>query len=112
MHDRRTGVTERIAFSSDGAYVPVPSFGADISSRGRYVIFAAAGALTPDDDNITFDIYVRDRKAATTELVSVPESGPHRNLPSMFSAISGRGRFVTFESSQPGLVPDDTNRWS
>ena len=112
VHDRQTGVTERIAFSSDGGYVPLPSFSADISSRGRYVVFAAAAALTPKDDNITYDIYVRDREAATTELVSVPESGPHRNLPSLFSAISGNGRFVTFESSQPGLVPGDTNRWN
>lgn len=112
VHDRQTGVTERIAFSSDGGYVPLPSFSADISSRGRYVVFAAAAALTPEDDNITYDIYVRDRETATTELVSVPESGPHRNLPSLFSAISGNGRFVTFESSQPGLVPGDTNRWN
>jgi Tol biopolymer transport system component len=92
--------------------VPVPSFAADVSASGRFVTFTAAAALAPGDENQTFDIYVRDREAGTTELVSAPSSGPHLEYPSMFPAISGNGRFVTFDSSQPGLVPNDTNAWN
>ena len=112
IHDRDTGVTERVAVDSNEDYVPVPSFAADLSASGRFVTFTAAAALAPGDENQTFDIYVRDREAGTTELLSAPSSGPHLEHPSMFSAISGNGRFVTFDSSQPGLVPNDTNAWN
>ena len=112
IHDRDTGVTERVAVDSNEDYVPVPSFAADLSASGRFVTFTAAAALAPGDENQTFDIYVRDREAGTTELLSAPSSGPHLEHPSMFPAISGNGRLVTFDSSQPGLVPNDTNAWN
>ena len=112
IHDRDSGVTERVAVDSNEDYVPVPSFAADVSASGRYVAFTAAAALSPGDENATFDVYVRDREAGTTDLVSAPASGPHLEMPSMFPAISGNGRYVTFDSSQPGLVPNDTNEWN
>jgi Tol biopolymer transport system component len=112
VHDRDTGVTERVAVDSNGNYVSAPSFAADVSASGRYVAFTAAAALAPGDENQTFDVYVRDRDAGTTDLVSAPASGPHLEMPSMFPAISGNGRYVTFDSSQPNLVPNDTNSWN
>jgi Tol biopolymer transport system component len=112
FHDRESGVTERVAVDSAEDYVPVPSFGADVSDSGRFVAFTAAAALDPDDGNETFDIYVRDRVAGTTEVLSVPASGPHRNVPSLFPSISSTGQYVAFDSSQRRLVDDDSNRWN
>jgi hypothetical protein len=46
-----------------------------VSDGGRYVAFQTHAKLDPADVNGNFlsDIYVRDRKKGTTELVSVPQ---------------------------------------
>src|SRR5439155_1055443 len=69
VHDRRTGVTERVSVASDdtqgnGASVvctPSPSVSAD----GRFVAFASqASNLVPGDTNGRVDLFVRDRCAS------------------------------------------------
>ncbi len=108
-------VTELVSIDQDsGDEGDFPSFpGADMSRDGRVVAFVNAGPIggSVNDDNGTPDVFVRDRDAETTELVSRPASGGLS-----FGAgadgkvsISGNGRFVAFASFNNDLVPGDTN---
>jgi Tol biopolymer transport system component len=85
---------------------PVVGSGASqlaISADGRYAAFLSEGA--PLDPGI----FVRDRIAGTTEMVSVNSDGEPGNWPSVRPAISADGRYVAFLSDSTNLVPNDTN---
>jgi hypothetical protein len=80
-----------------------------ISSDGRYVSFWS-GATNLVPGTMTFlDVYVRDRQAGTTTLVSVDSNGVEGDDLSFFNAISGDGHVVAFESTATNLVPNDVN---
>ena len=110
VYDRVTRSTERVSLSSAGEQGNGDSYGPAISADGRYVAFtSAASNLAAGDTNDELDIYVRDRVAHTTVLVS---SGPHGTLgdgPSVAPSIGGDGRLVAFESDADNLVEGDTN---
>ena len=59
----------------------------------------------PGDTNGDFDVFVRDRQAGTTELVSTALHGGSGNSSSYGPVISGDGRFVSFVSFAKNLVP-------
>jgi hypothetical protein len=81
-----------------------------MSSDGRFVAFeSAASDLVAGDVNGRVDIFVRDRLAGTTELVSVDSNGAQADGNSHFATISADGRFVAFHSLADNLVPGDTN---
>ena len=92
------------------------SFNPSISSDGGEVAFVSdATNLVPNDNNLEWDVFVRDRAAGTTERVSVASDGSETapNGPTGASypgadspVISGNGRFVTFFENRPlGSVP-------
>ncbi|MCC6765147.1 MAG: PD40 domain-containing protein [Deltaproteobacteria bacterium] len=107
-------VTVRVSLAGDGQESEDASQpDADISRDGALVAFVNDGPIggTANDENGTPDVFVRDRAAGATELVSRPASG---GLSSGFGAvgrvsISGDGRFVAFASYNNDLVPGDTN---
>jgi len=115
VHDRQTGITERVSLSSSGAQGNNFSGGhPDISADGRFVSFgASASNLVAGDTNATWDVFVRDRQLGTTERVSVSSTGAQGNGASQPSgqrnAITADGRFVAFESEATNLVSGDTN---
>ncbi|MHB1458707.1 MAG: TolB family protein, partial [Armatimonadota bacterium] len=113
VHDRIQGMTELISFSSSGMQGDRESGynGPSISADGRYVAFASrATNLIPGDVNDEVDIFVRDRVAGTTELVSVSSAGIHGNNESAYGVdISGDGRYIVFTSRASNLVTGDTN---
>src|SRR5262249_10601361 len=77
---------------------------------GRLVtFFSFADNLVPGDTNLSPDVFVHDRMTGETTRVSVASDGEQGNGASGFSAISGNGRFVVFQSSATNLVPGDTN---
>jgi Tol biopolymer transport system component len=67
--------------------------------------------LVIGDTNGMWDVFVRDRRMATTELVSIATSGmPSNGFSGLFGLrISPDGRFVAFESAASSLVTGDTN---
>ena len=90
-----------------------------VSPNGRFVVFAStAGDLTsdaqpspcPPGQECNVEIYLRDRAAGTTELVSRSAAGQPANLPSGAAAVSANGRYVAFASFATNLVAGDTNR--
>ncbi len=110
VHDRQTGVTERVSVSTAGAQGDGSSPGGDISADGRYVAFASyASNLVPDDTNGEEDIFVHDRQTGITERVSVSSAGEQGDSYSGWPSISADGRYVAFESYASNLVPGDTN---
>jgi len=110
VYDRVRRTTERVSLSSAGEPGDGDSYAPAISADGRYVAFTSAAAnLVAGDTNHELDVFVRDRVARTTVLVS---TGPHGELgdgPSVAPSISGDGRLVAFESDADDLVAGDTN---
>lgn len=106
-------VTERVSVSSDGAESigttsSNDSVNPDISDDGRYIIFSSAAInLVPGDTNAKTDIFVHDRVARSTELVSAGSDGTAGDDISADPAISSDGRYVTFQSAASNLVRDD-----
>ena len=112
VHDRLTGATERVSLSSSGAQGDEHSYIPCISADGRFVVlFSLATNLVPADTNDTGDVFLHDRQTGTTERVSVATNGAQGNSLSSGSttSVSVDGRFVTFDSAAPNLVPGDTN---
>lgn len=78
-----------------------------ISGNGRFVAFVTSAAVVPADTNGKKDVYVRDRWAAVTELVSVTDSEQPVTGDSALPSLSDDGRYVTFETNAANLVPGD-----
>jgi Tol biopolymer transport system component len=118
VHDRQSGITERVSVASGGAqgngssYSPsVPAISAD----GRTIAFVSyASDLVGGDANGAADVFVRDRQSGTTGRVSVDSGGAQGNGSSGYfgCAISADGRFVAFASDASNLVSGDSNAHS
>jgi archaellum component FlaF (FlaF/FlaG flagellin family) len=112
VHDRQTGVTERVSVDSAGNQTNGAEDQSAISGDGRYVAFNSwASNLVPGDTNGATDVFVHDRQTGVTERVSVDSAGNQTNGPSSTFAISGDGRYVAFNSEASNLVPGDTNNF-
>ncbi|HEY2387887.1 MAG TPA: hypothetical protein VGK30_13060 [Candidatus Binatia bacterium] len=114
VRDCLTGELDRADLSTSGLQGgdvhPQLSAGRVISEDGRYVTFRSrAVTLVPGDLNESDDVFVRDRVAGTTELVSVSSDGEQGDSASMDASISADGRYVVFASFAANLVPGDTN---
>ena len=103
VRDRWTGTNSRINLSSTGQETPAQGENASnngggyISADGRYVAFSSeARDLVPDRTNGARSIFVRDRWAGTTRLVSVSADGTQIATDSREEQISGNGRYVVF----------------
>ena len=92
VHDKQTGVTERIA---EGL---VPSISAD----GRFVAY----------QSLLSDIFVHDSQTGKSAMVSLASDGSIPDDDSMSPSISADGRFVAFQSLASDLVPGDSNGMS
>jgi len=83
---------------------------AALSDDGRFVAFeSVATNLVSGDTNAATDIFVHDNVTGATVRVSIDSSGNQSNGYSLYPAISGDGRFVTFMSVADNLVANDTN---
>ena len=109
--DRSTSTTTRVDVSTGGT----PGNGnlidgVSITPDGRYVVFGSdADNLVGGDGNGTFDVFLRDRVAGTTERVSVGAGGTEANGPSRPNyspgVVSDDGRYVVFASrATSGLI--------
>ncbi len=110
VHDRDTGETTRVSMDSFGEQSNNNSSLPSLSTDGRYVVFESdASNLVLNDSNSTRDVFVHDRDTGETTRVSVNSSGAEGGDLSSYPAISGDGRFVTFQSHATNLVTGDTN---
>lgn len=108
VHDRQTGVTERVSLGNGGVQANFPSDSPSISGDGSYVEFwSGASNLVGGDTNGVGDIFVRDRILNRTSRVSIAQSGAQANSGSWNGRISESGRFVAFVSDATNLVFDN-----
>jgi len=106
VHDRLTGITERVSIASDGAQGNAgTSSDLSISSDGRIVVFtSSASNLVSGDTNGQKDVFVRDRQTATTTRVSVNSSGVEADHGASDCSLSADGRYVSFSSFSENLI--------
>ena len=110
VHATGAGGTETESVGIGGAPANGASSETSISADQRFVAFESdASNLVAGDVNGVRDVFVRDRQAATTTLVSVATGGAQGNGPSSRPSISSDGRYVAFESAATNLVAGDTN---
>ena len=110
VHDRETGMTERVNIATDGTEgVTEGGYPPSISADGRYVAFCSDSENLVPGDSIYLDVFVRDRQNQTTELISMDSNGIPGDRPSWSPSISADGNFVAFISCSDNLVPNDNN---
>ena len=98
--------------------VPLPAGGDGnsiapiLSPDGRFVVFtSSANDLVPGGNSFySLNVFLRDRIAGTTTLVSANLGGSGGgNGNSTLGQASTNGQFVVFQSDASNLVPNDTN---
>lgn len=105
VRDTTDGTTERVSVTSAEAQVDGDSYEPDISSDGRYVVFYSyAEDLVGGDDNLTNDVFLRDRQAGTTERVSIADDESQADNYSDTASVSDDGRYVAFVSRATNLL--------
>lgn len=110
VRDMVAGTTERVSLRPDGTeIVGASSASPSISADGRRIAFRVVndrlGGPTPGlPPNLVAGIYVRDRAAATTALVSARPDGTPSAVVAYDQVISANGRYVSF-SSRDDLDP-------
>jgi ribosomal protein L14 len=113
VHDMQTGATERVSVDSSGAEANGSSSHdrPSISSDGRFVAFtsSATNLIQNDANGSVSDVFVRDRQAGITNIVSVHSSGAQGDGGSRYPFISSDGTYVVFRSSATNLIQNDTN---
>lgn len=114
VRDRLTGTTELVSVASDGTRASLDSWlyysHPTLSDDGRYVVFESyAPELVPNDGNGWSDIFLRDRTAGTTTIVSVSSSGGQVHQGALRATLSADGSVIAFESTDGHLVSGDVN---
>lgn len=116
LFDRDTGVTTLVSRTSASATTAgdAVSGAAVISADGNYVAFSSnATNLVPGqtDTNATSDVFLFDRSAGTTALVSRTSASATTtgDAISGAAAISGNGSYVAFISNATNLVAGQTD---
>ena len=108
VHDRLTGLTERVSLDSNEVQANNGSGYPSISTDGRFVAFSSSATnLMSGDTNGRTDIFVRDRLQGVTTRVSVNSNGEQADRGAEQPAISGDGRYVTFSSLSTNLFYEE-----
>jgi uncharacterized repeat protein (TIGR01451 family) len=113
VHDRQTGVTERISQAPDGSDPNANStFAPHLSTDGRFVYFtSSASNLVPGPDASGHDAFLFDRQARTMRAIT-SDHDPDAFVTNHGTAegISANGRYVTFTTADGFFSPEtDTN---
>ncbi|HEX9696736.1 MAG TPA: hypothetical protein VGB64_10555 [Actinomycetota bacterium] len=119
FHLKRFGTTILASVSARGEPGNAPSIESSVSFDGRYVAFVSqatnllggmySGAVT-NTCIACYNVFLRDRKAGTTSLVSAGFDGRGGNSHSNRPQVSDDGRYVSFDSIASNLVAEDSNR--
>jgi hypothetical protein len=97
--------TARVSVSSSGQQASGSNPGA--SGDGRWVTFVSSSTVLAAGGRS--QVFLHDRQARTTVLVSTAMSGAPGNGASEAPSVSADGRFVAFASTSSDLVAADAN---
>lgn len=109
VYDRTERTLRIVSRSSTAVQANGSSYDPAISADGRVVVFdSRATNLSAEDTDRKSDVYVKDLRTGTTDLVSVGTLG--KGDAASFSAdVSHDGDRVSFVSSASNLVAEDAN---
>jgi Tol biopolymer transport system component len=112
LYDRTTGTMSRLSVAANGGQAndrsgdSRGSSAPALSADGRYVAFhSAASNFTRGDSNNRTDVFVYDRQAMITTLISHDSNGVAGNGDSTNPALSADGRYILFQSRATNLDP-------
>lgn len=109
IRDLVGGATILVSANTNGLSGNGPSRNAAMTPDGRYIAFvSAANDLVAGDTNGIPDVFLRDRQAGQTKLVSVGALSTSTSSPrgsSESPVITPDGRYVAFQSTATNLVP-------
>ncbi len=106
VYSRLTGQSTVASVDASGSYANGSNQSPAISDDGQYVAFRATSNLTTQDSNGTDDVYIRDLKNSTTQLVSVNPSNNHAVGWAQQPAISQDGSHVAYYTSAEDSTAD------
>lgn len=109
VRDLVGATTERVSLGPNGIEGDGDSTTASISADGRYIAFASWSKFGTANPLGRAQVFVRDRRAAMTTLVSRSDSGAVGNDDSSSPVMSADGRRIAFVSFASNLVPLDQN---
>jgi Tol biopolymer transport system component len=109
IRDMTSATTELVSVDSAGAPAAADSHTPTVSDDGDVVAFSTAASLTAADTNGVTDVYLRDRSAGTTTLISRDAAGVVGDADSSQPMISAGGSHVVFASDATNLVASDAN---
>jgi Tol biopolymer transport system component len=110
VHDRLSGETAMLSRSTLGQAGNNASYTPVMTGDGRWVVFRSyASNLVVGDGNGQPDIFLRDREAGVTTMVSGVPDGGDGNNGAIEAALSDDAAAIAFSSYASNLVPDDTN---
>lgn len=110
VFDRTTGSIELVSRSHTGALANADSRDPSICGNGRYVSFVSdATNLVPQPNNGHRQVYIRDRVANNTFLITINANGELGNGRGHRAEIARDCLSVAFASEASNLVPGDTN---
>ncbi len=87
------------------------SISAVTSDNGQFIVFrSSANNLVANDDNTQDDVFLRNTATNTTTLLSSDynNTGSAHGL-SEYPSISDDGRYASFSSTAPDIIPSDSN---
>ncbi|MFO0983465.1 MAG: hypothetical protein U1E76_17315 [Planctomycetota bacterium] len=107
--NRSAGITELVDVTLLGAYPNGPADFASLSNDGSNVVFTSnATDLASDSNGGWADVFLREMTAGITTLVGVNGSGEQPFLGATFADISGRRRYVVFQTR---TLPGDSSSY-
>ncbi len=110
VHNRIAGTTERVSMNSMGEEGNGHSLNPSLSADGRFVAFhSLASNLFDRDYNQSYDVFVHDRMAGTTQILSLHYLDGVAAGSSLYASVSGDGNWISFSSGAESLIPDDLN---
>jgi len=113
VRDLVARTTRTVSVSSAGRVANQGSTWPKISAKGRFVAFSSSASnLVAADTNRGMDVFVRDRVARTTRMISVRPNGSQVRKQSHANAISATGRFVVLQSRADLAGSGDTDQLS
>jgi Tol biopolymer transport system component len=104
VRDVRDDTTERVSVGTAGGDADGQSTPYGISGDGRYVLFLSDATNLVPGGTTGENLFVRDRTAGTTALVTVTTDGQAPNRPPGNASLSANGRVVVFESEATNLL--------
>jgi Tol biopolymer transport system component len=112
LYDRDNESFRRISVNSRGEQIASASRFGSIDEAGRYVTFVSnATDLVADDDNGTYDVFVKDLVTGEVALASTTSDGRTPDGASDQAELTGDGKKIAFRSYASDIVKA-TNQFS